>query len=264
MRVVRAATRSAGLPSKTIWPPSWPCARAEVDDPVGVRHHRLVVLDDDDRLAGVDEPVEQGEQLLDVGQVQAGGRLVEDVDTALLAHAGGQLEPLPLAARQRRQRLAQAEIAEPDVVEPLEDGERGRDARLTLAEELQGLARRHREHLADVTAAEVILQHRGVEPLAPAHLAGGRDAGHHAQVGVDDPGTIAVGARPLGVRAEQGRLAPSWPWRTLCGWGRATRCRWPGCCAASRGWVSGQPSPPRRARTPSRGSASSYPSPLPR
>ena len=47
-------------------------ARAEVDDPVGVRHDRLVVLDDDDRLAGVDEPVEQAEQLLDVGQVQAG------------------------------------------------------------------------------------------------------------------------------------------------------------------------------------------------
>src|SRR5664280_1871466 len=45
---------------------------AEVDDPVGVRHDRLVVRDDDDRLAGVDEPVEQLLGLLD--------RLVEDVD----------------------------------------------------------------------------------------------------------------------------------------------------------------------------------------
>src|SRR5437868_4792657 len=42
---------------------------AEVDDPVGVRHDRLMVLDDDDRLARVDEPVEEAEQLLDVGQV---------------------------------------------------------------------------------------------------------------------------------------------------------------------------------------------------
>ncbi|HWX87023.1 MAG TPA: hypothetical protein VNX67_02500 [Solirubrobacteraceae bacterium] len=33
-------------------------AGAEVDDPVGVRHDRLVVGDDDDRLAGVHEPVE--------------------------------------------------------------------------------------------------------------------------------------------------------------------------------------------------------------
>ena len=41
---------------------------AEVDDPVGVRHDRQVVLDDDDRRAGVNEPVEQAEQLLDVGE----------------------------------------------------------------------------------------------------------------------------------------------------------------------------------------------------
>jgi hypothetical protein len=69
---------------------------AEVDDPVGVRHDRQVVLDDDDRRAGVDEPVEQAEQLRDVGEVQAGGRLVEDVDAPLLAQVGGQPEPLPL------------------------------------------------------------------------------------------------------------------------------------------------------------------------
>src|SRR5688500_13540596 len=48
-------------------------AGAEVDDPVGVRHDRLVVLDHDHRLAGVDEPVEQAEQLLDVGEVETGG-----------------------------------------------------------------------------------------------------------------------------------------------------------------------------------------------
>ena len=57
-----------------------------------------MVLDDNHRLAGVDEPVQQVEQLLDVGEVQAGRRLVEDIDAAFLAHVGGQLEPLPLAA----------------------------------------------------------------------------------------------------------------------------------------------------------------------
>ena len=77
-------------------------AGAEVDDPVGVRHDRLMVLDDDDGLAGVDEPVEQREQVLDVGEVEARGRLVEDVDAALLPQVRGQLEPLPLAAGQRR------------------------------------------------------------------------------------------------------------------------------------------------------------------
>src|SRR5712691_4890314 len=111
-------------------------AGAKVDDPVGVRHDPLVMLDDDDRLAGVDEPVEQAEQLLDIGEVEASGRLVEEVDAALLGHVGGQLEPLPLTAGQRRERLAEAEVAEPDVGEPLEDGVRGRRARLAGAEEL--------------------------------------------------------------------------------------------------------------------------------
>ena len=41
-----------------------------------------VVLDDDDRVAGIDQPVPHVEQALDVGKVQAGGRLVEDVDGA--------------------------------------------------------------------------------------------------------------------------------------------------------------------------------------
>ena len=70
MRVERAATRFGGRPLEDDLAAVVPGAGAEVDDPVGVRHDRLVVLDDDDRLAVVDEPVEQAEQLLDVGEVQ--------------------------------------------------------------------------------------------------------------------------------------------------------------------------------------------------
>src|SRR5918998_596210 len=92
-------------------------ARAQIDDPVGVRHDRLVVLDDDDRLARVDQPVEQPEQLLHVGEVQAGRRLVEDVDPAFVTHVGRELEPLPLAPGERRERLADREVAEADVRE---------------------------------------------------------------------------------------------------------------------------------------------------
>ena len=83
---------------------------------------------------------------------------------------------------------------------------RGRRLRLAVAEELLGLGDRHREHLADVLAAERVLEHRRVEPLALALLAGGGDAGHHPQVGVDDAGAVAVGAGALGVGAEQRRL----------------------------------------------------------
>ena len=146
-------------------------AGAEVDDPVGVGHHGLVVLDHDHRLAGVDEPVEQAEQLLDVGEVQTGRGLVEHVDLALLGHLRGQLEPLPLATRQGRQRLAEAEVAEPDVGEPLEDLVRGRRAGARRRRRTLGLVDRHREHLADVAAAERVLQHRGLEPPALALLA---------------------------------------------------------------------------------------------
>jgi hypothetical protein len=98
---------------------------AEIDDPIGVRHDRLVMLDDDHRLTGVNEPVEQAKQLFDIGEVQAAGRLVEDVDSpffgAFVAELGRQFEPLPLATGQRRERLAEGQIAEPHVGEPVED-----------------------------------------------------------------------------------------------------------------------------------------------
>ena len=155
-------------------------AGAEVDDPVGVRHHRLVVLDDDDRLAGVDEPVEQAEQLVDVGEVQAGGRLVEHVDAALVAHVRGQLEPLALAAGERGQRLAEAEVAEPDVGQPLR-GSRAppaccaSPAPKNSSASVTDIA----STSADVAAAERVLEHRRLEALALALLAGRGDAGHH-------------------------------------------------------------------------------------
>ncbi len=89
------------------------------------------------------------------------------------------------------------EVAEPDVGEPGEDGVRGRRAGLAGAEELLRLADRHREHLADVAAAELVIQHRGIEALALALLAGGGDAGHHRQVGVDRrPAPLQLGQAP--------------------------------------------------------------------
>ena len=57
-----------------------PALGPEVDDPVRRLDHVEVVLDHEDRVAGVDEPVEDLEQLLDVGEVEAGRRLVEQVE----------------------------------------------------------------------------------------------------------------------------------------------------------------------------------------
>jgi len=94
-----------------------------------------VVLDHDDRLAGVDQSVQQAEQLLEVGQVQPGGRLVEHVDAAVGTHVRRELEPLPLATRQRGERLAEPQVAEPHVGHALQDRVRGRRMRLAGAEE---------------------------------------------------------------------------------------------------------------------------------
>src|SRR5215218_8985984 len=53
---------------------------SEVDDPVGVPDDVEVVFDDDDGVAGIDESIEHLEQMANVGHVEAGRRLVEDVD----------------------------------------------------------------------------------------------------------------------------------------------------------------------------------------
>ena len=49
----------------------------EIDDPVGGADHVEVVLDDDQRMAGREQLAERAQQLRDVVEVQAGGRLVE-------------------------------------------------------------------------------------------------------------------------------------------------------------------------------------------
>ena len=55
---------------------------AEVDDPVGRLDDVEIVLDHQHRVAGVDEVVQHLQQQLDVGEVQAGRRLVEQVERA--------------------------------------------------------------------------------------------------------------------------------------------------------------------------------------
>ena len=93
-----------------------------------------------------------------VGEVQSGRRLVENVDPALVAHVRSQLDPLALSAGQRRERLAETEVTEPDVGEPFEDGVRRRRCGLAGTEERLSLRHGHREHLTDVASTELVLQ----------------------------------------------------------------------------------------------------------
>ena len=107
--------------------------RAQVDDPVGALDDVEVVLDDDHGVSRVHQPVEHLDQHAHVVEVQAGRRLVENVElpAARACRRCGELardlEPLRLAARERGGGLAQPEVAEPDL---LELPERGAELRL--------------------------------------------------------------------------------------------------------------------------------------
>src|ERR1051325_2782139 len=78
---------------------------AEVDDVIGGLDDVEVVLDDEHGVAGRDQPVEHRQQLAHVVEVQAGGRLVEQVEGlagVALGELARQLDALGLPARQRR------------------------------------------------------------------------------------------------------------------------------------------------------------------
>ena len=55
-------------------------AGADVDDPVGRADDRGVVLDHEHRVALVAQPVEHGDEVVDVPRMEPDGGLVEDVD----------------------------------------------------------------------------------------------------------------------------------------------------------------------------------------
>ena len=71
----------------------------------------------------LDQLVQHLEELRHVVEVQAGGRLVEDVERAAGGAARqllGELDALRLAARQRRRLLADMDVAEADAAQRLQ------------------------------------------------------------------------------------------------------------------------------------------------
>ena len=91
------------------------------------------------------------------------------------------LDPLRLAARQRRGRLAEAEVAEADLVEHLQAPQHLR----RRAEEGQRLAHRQVEHLMDVAAPVAHLEHLRLEALAVALVAGDEHVGQELHLDAD-------------------------------------------------------------------------------
>ena len=153
----------------------------DVDDQVGRADDRQVVLDDDDGVARVAEPLDDRDQPADVVRVKADGRLVEHVERVdqPRAERGGQRHALGLAAGEGPRRAVEGQVIEADpfeVVEPVprlrQDLSRdgiaagarppipSRNARASRT--LQGRER------GDVEAADLDRQRLGPQPRAAA------------------------------------------------------------------------------------------------
>ena len=101
-------------------------AGAHVDQPVGRQHHRRVMLDHDQRIAGVAQALHRLDDAVHVARMQADARLVEHkqgVDQRR-AKRRCQVDPLHLAAAERAALPIQRQIADADIAEvfqPLAD-----------------------------------------------------------------------------------------------------------------------------------------------
>ncbi len=94
--------------------------RAEVDEPISGFDDIEIVLDDEERSAGLEELAEGSEELGYVVEMKAGGGLVENVEDTSVFRAGEmrrEFKALGFAAGKSRAGLAEAEIPEADFVE---------------------------------------------------------------------------------------------------------------------------------------------------
>src|SRR3954468_7186943 len=182
-----------------------PTFGTHVDDPVGGLDDVEVVLDDDDRVALLDQSRQNTQQLADVFEVQTGRRLVEDVDGApggSPLQFGGELDALSFAAGQRRRGLAETDIAETDVDQR---GQVTRDRR-HCGEELGGLLDGHVEYVSDGLALVVHLERLAVVARAVTYLA--RDIDVRQEVHLDLDRAVACArltASALDVEGEPAR-----------------------------------------------------------
>src|SRR6266567_5442682 len=90
---------------------------AKINDPVGLLDDVEVVLDDEHRVAEINEALQDVEEFSHVVKVQAGGGLVEDIESAAglaLGKFAGQFDALGFAAGKRGGGLAERDVAEAD------------------------------------------------------------------------------------------------------------------------------------------------------
>src|SRR6185437_2267433 len=95
----------------------------EINDPVGGFDDIEIVLDDEHGVAQIHQRLQDPKQVLDIFKVQAGCRLVEQIEGAAglpAAELAGQLDALRFAAAHGGGALAKVEIAQADLTEGFE------------------------------------------------------------------------------------------------------------------------------------------------
>ena len=155
---------------------------AEVDEPVGRSDDVEVVLDDHQRVAGLQQAAQAAHELGDVIEVQTGGGLVEQKQRAfagdVLATGGAalggfgqearELQTLRFAARERGHGLAQTHVLQAHVHDRLQHA----DDLAVLCKQAGGFAHGQLQHIGDAertpTALDLHLQDLGAVALAVA------------------------------------------------------------------------------------------------
>ena len=163
----------------------------QIDDPVGGPHHIHIVFDYQQRMSGVDQASKRTQQLGHVLEVQSRGRLVEEKEGAplwrgvrniwrrvascaalfvrglladrILGEVSSQFQPLSFAAGESRDRLTEAQIVEPHVLEWCQT-----HAHLgVIGEKCQRLGDREIEYIGDALRRRVAARELQLEDLGP-------------------------------------------------------------------------------------------------
>ncbi len=98
-----------------------PSLRTKVDHKVSRFDHIQIVLDDHDGMPMVNQPIEAHEQPIDVGEVQTGRWLIENVEIVFTAFELRQLaskfDALSFTAGEDRGRMADRDVSQPKVIQ---------------------------------------------------------------------------------------------------------------------------------------------------
>ncbi len=183
----------------------------QVDHPVSGFDNVEIVLDHQHRVSFVDETVQHVQQLADVGEVQAGGGFVEQVDGVSgrsLAQFSGQLDALSLASGEGRGGLPELEIIESHFAERAEQTRHLR----VIAKMFESFLHVHLENFGDVLRPEPDFQRLVVKSSALADRARDPDVGQEVHLEPGRPVTLArFTPAALDVEAESTRLVAACP-----------------------------------------------------